>query len=100
MSYIYFDPKYKIISFALVHNFPSVIGLKCPLRYHLFDDILSATFYAPLGRVNMARVALTVLRWIAFANFDSLCIVLTVHNKETFNKFVVTTHNLSYVAML
>ena len=53
------------MSFALVHNFPPVTWLKCPFRYHLFDHILSAIFPAPLGRVNMTRVALTVL--------DSFC---------------------------
>ena len=75
MPYIYFDLKYKMMSFALVHNFLSVIGLKCPFRYHLFDHILSTTFRAPLGRVNMTSVALIILRY--------LCIFLTVHKKET-----------------
>ena len=45
----------------------------------------------------MTRVALTVLSQIAFTNFESLRIFLTVHNKEIFNKFVATTHNISYV---
>ena len=94
MAYIYFDPKYKMLSFALVHNFSSVIGINCPFTYHLFYHILSATFGAPLGRVNVTRVALIVLSQIVFENFDSLCILLKVHNKEIFNKFVATTHNI------
>ena len=43
----------------------------------------------------MTRVALTVLSQIAFANFESLRIFLTVNNKEIFNKFVATTHNIN-----
>ena len=45
----------------------------------------------------MTRVVLTVLSPIASANLESLRIFLTVHNKEIFNKFVATTHNISYV---
>ena len=92
MAYIYFDPKYKMMSFALVHNFPSLIGINCPFTYHLFYHILSGTFRVPLGRVNVTKVALTVLRQIAFAHFEPLCIFLTVHIKEIFNKFVAKTH--------
>ena len=92
MAYIYFDPKYKMMSFALVHNFPQLIGINWPFTYHLFYHILSGTFRVPLGRVNVTRVALTVLSQIAFANVESLCIFLTVHIKEIFNKFVAKTH--------
>ena len=92
MAYIYFDPKYKMMSFALVHNFPSISGINCPFTYHLFYHILSGTFRVPLGRVNMTRVALTVLSQKAFAKFESLCIFLTVNIKEIFNKFVAKIH--------
>ena len=92
MAYIYFDPKYKMMSFALVHNFPSISGINCPFTYHLFYHILSGTFRVPLGRVNVTRVALTVLSQIAFANFEPLCIFLAVHIKEIFNKFVAKTY--------
>ena len=85
------------MSLALVHNFPAVTRLICPIICHLFYHILFATFRALLGNVNMTRVALTILSQIAFPNFDSLCIFLTVHNKEIFNKFVATTYNISYV---
>ena len=73
--------------FALVHHFPSVIELICPLAYHFFHNILSGTFHALPGRVNMTRLAITIL--IAFANFDSLSIFLTAYNKQIFNKSLV-----------
>ena len=96
MSYICLDPKYKLMSFALVHNFLSVIGQMCPLTYHFFHNILSTTFHILFGRVNMTRVAFPILSHIAFENFDSLCIFLTTHNKQNFNKFIATAHNISY----
>ena len=100
MAYIYFDPKYKMMSFALVHHFPSVIRINCPFTYHLFYRILSGTFHVLFGRVNGTRVALTVLSQIPFVNFESLCIFLTKHIKEIFNKFVAKTHNLCYVTTI
>ena len=68
---------------------------KLPFPYHLFYHILCATFRFLLRRVNITRVALTVLSHVAFANLESLCIFLTVHNKEFFNKFVATTHDIN-----
>ena len=96
MAYIYFDLKYKMMFFALVHNFPSLIGINCPFTYQSFYHILSGTFRIPLGRVNVTMVALIVLSQVAFANFESLCIFLTVHIKEIFNKFVAKIHILSH----
>ena len=92
MAYIFFDPKYKMMSFALAHIFPSVIGINCPLTCHLFYHILSATSRAPLRTVNVTRVELIILSQLAFESLDSLCIFLKVPNKEMFNKFVATAH--------
>ena len=88
MPYIYLDPRYKMMSFALVHNFPSVTELLCPFTYHLFYHSLSATFLVLPGRVNMTRVAFAILNQTAFANFDPLCMFLTAHYKQIFNKFI------------
>ena len=86
-----------MMSFALVHSFYSVTERNCRFTYHLFYHILSVTLRAPLEGVNMTRVALTVLSQIAFANYNSLCIFLTIHNKEISIKFVATTQNIRYV---
>ena len=46
----------------------------------------------------MTRVALTILSRIAFANFDTLYIFLTAHNKDILSKYIATTRrNISYV---
>ena len=74
----------------------TVIALISPFTYHLLYHIVSATFRAPLERVNMIRVALAILSQIAFVNSDTLYIFLTAHNKEVLNKYIATTrHNIA-----
>ena len=91
MPYIYLGPQDKIMSFALVHHNSHCANFSFHIPF-----TLSHCLRNPLERVNMTRVALTILSRIAFVNFDTLYIFLATHNKEVLNKYIATTrHNIA-----